>query len=79
MLTVKTLSGGAQRAVLHNLSSQVLLVTITVSNNSTPNKYITQVSVPPGDLTKIDGLPTAPGDRVVLASAGYREQVSQVN
>jgi len=60
---------------LRNLSDQPLLVTINVSNASVPNKYMTQVSVSAADVAKLDGVPTAPGDQITLASAGYRDQV----
>jgi len=66
---------GSGRVVLRNLSDQPLLVTINVSNASVPNKYMTQVSVSAADVAKLDGVPTAPGDQITLASAGYRDQV----
>ena len=78
-IVIKRSSDGAMhRALLRNESAQPLLVTINVSNKSVPNKYMTQVSVAAADVTKLDGLPTAPGDRIILASAGYRDQVTYV-
>ncbi|HXW74484.1 MAG TPA: hypothetical protein VEK10_06695 [Steroidobacteraceae bacterium] len=77
-LIAKTLPDGAQRFVLRNRSTEPLLVTIIVSNTSEQNKYVTQVSIAAADMTTLDGLTTVPGDRIILASAGYRDQVTQV-
>jgi hypothetical protein len=78
-VVVNKLPDGAERVDLRNLSAEPLLVTINVSGESAPNKFIAQVPVAAADVTRLYGLPASPGDRITLASRGYRDQVTRVD
>jgi len=75
-LIVMPVQDGEKHAILRNMTGEPLLVTITVSSPAGSTKSTTEVALTTERSSKVDGLDTAPGDRITLTSSGYRDRTT---
>jgi len=69
-------AAGGLYAVLENQSTEPLLVMLTISDRKGGHKYTTTLTVPPYSAAQLEGIAAERGDRITLASNGYRDQVT---
>jgi hypothetical protein len=67
---------GGLYAVLENQSREPLLVMLSISDRKGGHKYTTTLTVLPYSTAQLDGIAAERGDRITLASNGYRDQVT---
>jgi hypothetical protein len=78
-VVVSAAPAGGYYAVLANQSAEPLLVRLTIANRKGEHKYTTELTVPAYSEAQLDGITAMSGDRVTLASSGYRDQVTLFN
>jgi hypothetical protein len=67
--------GDTNRVVLQSRSDKPLSVKVSLSSQKAGYKYTTELTVPPYGTTELDGVGAEHGDRFVVASSGYKDQV----
>lgn len=77
-LIIEPTQDGA-RAILRNTSGQPLEVTITVVDPATRDTSTQVIALSGARTTRVEGLQTTAGDRITVASTGYRDRITFVN